>query len=120
MSAPPPTRDERDRFVRQFALTRGRARPTADLALDTLVERRPGGRPNRPLDPEHRQIVELCADTVSIAEISAHIGVHLGIARVLVADLVTRGLVQVSAQRPSTSGPSLDELETLLHDLIDY
>lgn len=109
-----------ERFVRQFALTRGRARPTADLPLDTLVERRPGPTPERGLDPEAAQILELCRDTLSIAEISAHLGVHLGIARVLVADLVARELVHVSDRRPTAEGPSLDELESLLHDLIDY
>lgn len=47
---------------------------------------------------EHRDIVEFCREWVAIAEISVHVGLHLGVTRVLVADLIalkfltTRGL----------------------------
>ncbi len=108
------------RFVRQFALTRGRAVSTENLALDTLVETVVGATPSRPLDPEHNQILDLARSTISIAELSAHVGVHLGIARVLVGDLVAGGLVAVGVSDNTDEGPSLESLEMLLHDLIEY
>ena len=50
---------------------------------------------------EHRDIVALCRSTVSVAEIAALLGLHIGVARVLVADLAANGHVVV--RRPATS-----------------
>ena len=107
------------RFVRQYALTQGRVRSTgAQLELDTLVQSTPRGRAttHHP-SAEHRRIVELSASPLSVAEISAHLHLHLGIARVLVGDLVAAGHVVVSETRNDPAGPDLPTLERLLDDL---
>ena len=76
-------------FVRPFIVTRGRTRPLHDgLRLETLVEALPAAL-SAPLQFEQRQIVELAQQPVSVAEVAARIGVPLGVARVLIADLYT-------------------------------
>jgi hypothetical protein len=47
------------------------------------------------LSPEHASVIELCRSTVSVAEISAGLGTPIGVARVIIADMVELGLVQV-------------------------
>lgn len=59
----------------------------------------------------------MCAEPLSVAEISAHLGVHLGIARVLVGDLVASGAVVLTTSESGDDGPNLDTLERLLDDL---
>lgn len=89
-AAAPPTQDEDDGvFVRPFIVTRGRTRPLHDgLRIETLVEARPAAL-SAPLQFEQRQIVELAQRPVSLAEVAARLGVPIGVARVLVADLYT-------------------------------
>ena len=53
----------------------------------------------RGLTFERRDIVFLCRQTKSVAEIAAILGLHIGVARVLVADLADLGYVTV--HRPS-------------------
>ena len=43
--------------------------------------------------------MRLCEDTVSVAEVAAKLGLHIGVARVLVADLAALGYLVV--QRPT-------------------
>lgn len=106
------------RFVRQFALTSGRVHSYGvDLPLDTIVARSATPPPGPPPSPEAAQILALCARPLSIAEISAHLGVHLGIARVLVSDLVQLGRVAVTTGVTDDDGPDLATLERLLDDL---
>ncbi|MEZ5232759.1 MAG: DUF742 domain-containing protein [Acidimicrobiia bacterium] len=109
------------RFVRQFVLTRGRSRSVgADLALDTLVTLTDAGRRRAAggeLRAEAAAIARLLDGPLSVAEIGAHLHVHLGIARVLVSDLVADGVAAVSAADFDETGPDLGTLERLLDDL---
>jgi hypothetical protein len=110
--------DRPPRFVRQFALTRGRVSSAADLALDTLVQATDAGwRDLARLVPQQRSIIELARTPISVAEISAHLGLHLGIARVLVSDLAVSDHLAVSSQVIDDDGPDLSTLERLLDDL---
>jgi hypothetical protein len=108
-----------DRFVRQFALTQARARSIgSDLPLDTLVRTRALTEADRPpLAPEQAAILDMCRSPIAVAEISAYLDVHLGIARVLVSDLVAVGLVMITEGETSSDGPSLFLLERLLDGL---
>lgn len=76
-------------FVRPFIVTRGRTRPLHDgLRIETLLRALPAAL-SAPLQFEQRQIVELAQRPVSLAEVAALLGVPIGVARVLVADLYT-------------------------------
>lgn len=92
MEAPVPAEaeDEDDGvFVRPFIVTRGRTRPLHDgLRIETLIRALPAAL-SAPLQFEQRQIVELAQRPVSLAEVAARLGVPLGVARVLIADLYT-------------------------------
>ncbi len=94
---PPPTPDAEDNlFIRPFFVTGGRTRPLQDgLRIETIVSARPAAL-SAPLRFELRRIVELCQRPLSVAEIAVRLGVPLGVARVLVADLVTDGYVSFS------------------------
>jgi hypothetical protein len=88
-----PTDDGDGAVVRPFFVTGGRTRPLHDgLRIETLVTAPPAAL-HAPLRFELRRIVELCQKPRSIAEVAVGLGVPLGVARVLVADLVTEGYV---------------------------
>jgi hypothetical protein len=108
------------RFLRQYALTQGRAHSIGrDLPLDTLVQTSSLGLERAPLmGAEQGALLRLANQPVSIAELGAHLNVHLGVARVLVSDLCARELVQVSTSDfAEGEGPDLETLERLFDDL---
>jgi hypothetical protein len=81
--------DGDDAFIRPFIVTGGRTRPLHDgLRIETLAWATPAAL-SAPLRFEQRAIVELAQRPISIAEVAARLGVPLGVARVLVADLYT-------------------------------
>jgi hypothetical protein len=85
-------------LVRPYSRTGGRTKPGRDLDLEALVSTTASGRDawSSPLlNPEHTSVIELCSDTVSVAEIAARMAVPLGVARVIIADMVDLGLVEV-------------------------
>ncbi|MCP9620351.1 DUF742 domain-containing protein [Nocardia otitidiscaviarum] len=82
--------------VRPFMVTAGRTTPLVDgLRLETLVRATPAAL-SAPLRFELERVVRLCQHTHSIAEIGAALRVPVGVARVLVSDLVSAGHVSVS------------------------
>ena len=114
MTARPPAR-----FVRQFALTGGRARSSgAPLPFETLIQTTPQGRSAyATLTPEWAAIVRMGESPISVAEISAHLNIHLGVARVLVGDMEHANLIEIFAPIVSENGPDTALLERLLHEL---
>ncbi|GAA3231475.1 DUF742 domain-containing protein [Actinocorallia longicatena] len=96
-TVPVPADDEEDHgaVVRPFVLTGGRTRPVDErLRVETLVSAAPAAL-SAPLTFERRQIVHLCQRPVSVAEIAGALGAPVGVARVLIADLVSERLVTV-------------------------
>lgn len=84
-----------------YLLTSGRAEPS-DQTLEIeaqVVATTLGATEHAHLWFEHRDIVELCTTTMSVAEVAANLHMHIGVARVLVADLAALGYLDV--QRPS-------------------
>src|SRR5690349_20336245 len=92
------------RLVRPYALTRGRTRSgRGDLALEALV-RGVDGASDPASTPERRRILELStASLLSVAELSAHLSLPLGVVRVLVGDLADEGLLVVHTGSPSAA-----------------
>lgn len=106
--------------VRPYALTGGRVRSSTDLALETIVRVTSDGMMAvRTQSTERRLILELCDGPTSIAEVSAHLSLALGVARVLVGDLVGDGLLDSHANPVSGEGarPDLRLLERVLDGL---
>jgi hypothetical protein len=108
------------RVVPVYALTGGRTRSSRgpDMPVETLVTVTPAGGRAGDLRLEYRATVELAARPVSIVEIGAVLGVPVGVARVLVSDLVEAGYLAVHLP-PSSSGggPTPEVLERLLEGL---
>lgn len=78
-------------FIRPFMVTQGRTHPLCtDLRLETVVQAEPAALA-APLTFESRTVAEICQVPRSVAEIAVRIGVPLGVARVLIADLITAG-----------------------------
>ncbi|AKE87889.1 MULTISPECIES: DUF742 domain-containing protein [Rhodococcus] len=85
-------------LVRPYSLTSGRTSPAVELALEALIQVLPGTDDRaRDLDNINATIVALCRESPSVAEIAARVGVPIGVARVLVADLVEAGHVRILA-----------------------
>ncbi|MHA6798188.1 DUF742 domain-containing protein [Bounagaea algeriensis] len=106
-------------LVRPYARTRGRTRTDYDLAIETLVTTSERGRAqNTPVKPEHRTISELCVQARSVAEVSAHLRLPLGVVRVLIGDMAGLGLVLIhDGGMVVGDQPSLDFLERVLSGL---
>jgi len=105
--------------VRPYAITGGRtqaAESTLELvAMVATTER--GLAMIDHIDGEHQDIVRRCRQPLSIAELSAHLNIPLGVGRVLVSDLLEQGLVVV--RRPAPRHRMSDEalLEKVMNGL---
>ncbi|GAB3485402.1 DUF742 domain-containing protein [Amycolatopsis cihanbeyliensis] len=106
-------------LVRPYFRTRGRTRPTYDLAIEALVQTSERGRFTGSVRvPEHRSICDLCLDTRSVAEVAALLRLPLGVVRVLVGDVAGLGLVLVhTASAASGDRPSIEFMERVLSGL---
>ncbi|WP_345142356.1 DUF742 domain-containing protein [Dactylosporangium darangshiense] len=84
--------------VRPYLLTGGRVRPLnaerLNIAAQVLTTKDGRAAFDR-LSYEHRDIVASCLQWSSVAEIAAHLHLHLGVVRVLVADLMALGYLVV-------------------------
>ncbi|MBG0812919.1 DUF742 domain-containing protein [Planomonospora sp. ID82291] len=111
------TGDEEPLF-RPYAVTGGRAEPRYHMAMETLVSSSPiMDEELALLTPEQDAIIRLCRSFRSVAEISALLRVPLGVARVLVADMVDEGLVRIHQPRLDQGQPDLNMLERVLSGL---
>jgi len=106
--------------VRPYALTGGRTRSQHDLPIEAIVKSTLRGLSMASrLTLERKQIITLCTAPISIAEVSAHLKVPLGVARVLVGDMIGEGLLETN-QTPTTRAdhrPDVKLLERVLDGL---
>jgi Protein of unknown function (DUF742) len=92
-------RDDTDeaQLVRPYSLTAGRTDSRINLPLEAPVETvlAPQKPPRWPGNDMRGQILSLCARSPSVAEVAAVLSLPLGVARVLIGDLVTQGYMRV-------------------------
>jgi hypothetical protein len=101
-SAPVDSQREDDALIRPYLVTGGRTRPLQDgLRVETAILAAPAAL-HAPLKFERQRIVELCQTSRSVAEIAVALAIPLGVARVLVADLVTGGYVAIQESNITT------------------
>jgi Protein of unknown function (DUF742) len=105
--------------VRPYTWTRGRTRPVAYLALETLVSTSEQGRDTSAIcSVEHAAIAQLCSEVRSVAEVAALLALPLGVVRVLLADMIDTGLVHVHRNLMGWgSAPGLSMMERVLAGL---
>jgi hypothetical protein len=86
------------RLVRPYALTSGRTESVVELPIEATLEVQPSARTATfPEGNLSGQILELCAASQSVAEVSAKLHIPLGVARVLIGDLVSAGHLRTRA-----------------------
>ena len=105
------------RLARPYAVVGGRTTPALpDLRIEAQVVRTPAGLRSLPDAVfERREILLLCAEPVSVAELAARLRVPLGVARVLVADAAADGGVRVDI--PDDAPLSVELLQRVLDGL---
>lgn len=99
--------------VRPYFYTRGRTRAAVELAIEALLSVTPGAMP--PLGPAAAAF-ELCREPRSVAEVAVAMAVPLGVARVLLGDLVDAGKAVVH-RTAGAAGPDLDLMQRVLTGL---
>ena len=118
-NGPRPTGDDLNVSpVRPYLMTAGRAQPdNVPIEIESQVLTSDLGMASyESLTFEHRDIVALCRTTLAVAEIAVQLGLHIGVARVLVADLEASGYVIV--RRPGTTmANDLDTIERVIRGL---
>jgi Protein of unknown function (DUF742) len=108
--------------VRPYAVTGGRTQPADGEVLDLLTLVVATGRPAATddparLSPEHRRILGLCEQQVTVADLAADTALPLGVVRVLLADLILQGAITVVRQRPPGQRTGNDVLQEILNGL---
>jgi hypothetical protein len=96
--ASPEPGDDADepQWVRPYILTAGRTDSRIPLPLEAPIGTLPTpAEPRWPGGDVRGKIVALCTDHPSVGEIAATLALPLGVARVLIGDLVTQGYLQV-------------------------
>lgn len=95
MSASHHASDPRGQLIRPYAVTRGRTEPIREVALEAILLTTPSGRQEAAFaGRDKHRIASLCdGRALSLAEISSYLQMPLGVARVLVAEMVRDGLL---------------------------
>lgn len=116
---PPPTDGTEEALepepsiLRPFIVTGGRTQPVGKrLRVETLVTAAPAAM-TAPLSFERRHIVEICQRPRSVAEVASSLGVPIGVARVLIADLIAERFVTVHESLSPSDRSSASVLERI-------
>jgi Protein of unknown function (DUF742) len=113
---------EAGRVVRPYALTGGRTDPAGGAVLDLISVVVAAGPPptaaaSRRLNPEHRKLIGLCQEPMTVADAAADMALPLGVVRVLLADLIQQKLITVQPRRTARPQTSPDLLREVLNGL---
>jgi hypothetical protein len=97
--------DPRGELVRPYAVTRGRTEPTRDIAIEAILVTTTRGMQEAPYAGRHKHLIaQYCSQRpLSLAEISSHLRLPLGVTRVLVADMAAEGMLAIYQQSEEES-----------------
>jgi DNA-directed RNA polymerase specialized sigma24 family protein len=105
--------------VRPYTVTGGRARPTTG-GLDLLSYVEALYAPDADLvnlQPEHRAILALTHEALSVAEIAARLDLPIGVVKVLVGDLLQANLVSTFDSDATIHPPDANVLQAVIDGL---
>ncbi|CAN5298851.1 DUF742 domain-containing protein [soil metagenome] len=103
------------RRLRAYAMTQGRTH--SDLPMDAMLSVGDSSPPDH-LSPEQARIVQACSRSPqSLVDLSATLDMPIGVVRVLLADLIDGGAVDVSSQDDRAVPPHHDL--ALLEEVLD-
>jgi hypothetical protein len=111
--------DSRGSLIRPYTVTRGRTEPRIDIAIEAvLVTTERGRREARFAGRDKRIVADLCDHQVqSLAEIAAHTNIPIGVAKVIVADMVSDQLLTLHTTERGSYAEQMNLLERLLDGL---
>ncbi|MER7335514.1 MULTISPECIES: DUF742 domain-containing protein [unclassified Micromonospora] len=112
--------DDAGPVVRPYTLTGGRVRSSVDgfdLVAYVLAEPAADPAAHPELHPEHRRLVSLATRPVPVAELAAELDLAVGVVRVLLGDLLARGLVAVHQPTAAAHLPDNDILKAVVSGL---
>ncbi|NBM16610.1 DUF742 domain-containing protein [Streptomyces sp. GC420] len=119
---PPPQRERRDKDPtpkdpeRLYVITGGvdgAERASLDLVTMVVAKREP--TPTH--QPEQATILRLCRAPLSVAELSAYLGLPFSVVTALLTDLLEHDLVECRAPVARASLPDVSLLEAVMHGL---
>jgi Protein of unknown function (DUF742) len=100
-------------LVRPYTLTAGRTGTRVNLPLEAPIGKLAAEKPQRwPGNDVRGRILAMCDDHPSVAEIAAKLALPLGVARVLIGDLVTQGYLRVHTTLDDSA--TIDERRELI------
>ncbi|MGW6448478.1 DUF742 domain-containing protein [Lentzea sp. NPDC055074] len=98
--------DASSSIVRAYAWTGGRTTSDVHLEIETLVSVNEFS--STAVRPEHQDVLALCMQPRSVAEIAALRGLPLGVTKVLLGDMAGHGLIDVHRTASSFGGDRPD------------
>jgi hypothetical protein len=104
------------RLVRPYTVSNGRTSPTKSLDLLSMVMTT-GDVPQAHLEPDHAQILGLCQQPASVAEIAARLRLPAVVTKVLLSDLLDCGAVRARFPMPTADPADRLVLERVLDAL---
>ena len=105
--------DDQPSLVRPYTLTAGRTDSRVSLPLEAPIQAIVSDKPPRwPGNDVRAQICAMCGASPSVAEIAAGLSLPVGVARVLIGDLVSAGHLRV--RTTLTERSSVDERRELI------
>lgn len=110
----------RPRLIRSYTITSGRTATAVDLPMEATL-RLQAGVEGPVLSPIAAQMLEVC-DRRSVAEVSALTKQPIGVARVLLGDLIEQGLIRIQATitEKTSTDERLELMERTLRGLRNY
>jgi Protein of unknown function (DUF742) len=113
---PSPTSvDDTGRLLRPYAITGGRTSAPKSLSLESQLRRTNAAADSSTLRWEAAKIVEMAGRPIAVVEVAARTGLPVGVAKVVIADLIDQGALTTGAPAPEKSFSSL--LEKVLDGL---
>ena len=115
-SPEPPPGPEAGPLVRPYVIAQGRDHAdTVKLdMISVVIAAKRAEVDEMELEPEQLRILELCRRPQSVAEVSAHLEIPVAVVKVLLSDLLNRGLALARAPYTAKSPVSRDVLQAVL------
>lgn len=108
------SREPEAALIRPYSLTGGRTQPSReDLALDARVVAVPAVEEPH-VDTELHEILALSLRPVTVAEAAARVDLPVGVVRILLSDLLDRGLLVIDAAGAERERPSMELMRSVL------
>ena len=105
-------------LVRPYTMTHGRTKPSAEsFDLIALIVAADIPTTSLDLEPEHRTILDLARQPISVAEVAAHADLPIGVVRILLDDLRAFGAIQVREPMSVSQLPNKRVLRAVINGL---